>query len=76
MLLEQGHKNLCFSVREQGMLKEVVQILQPFYNATILLQGEKTITIGLVVPSILALDSSLEASKPYRYSDSLISELQ
>ena len=34
------------------------------------------LAISLVVPSILALDSSLEVSKPSRYSNSLIRELQ
>ena len=34
------------------------------------------LAISLVVPLILALDSSLEAPKPSRYSNSLIRELQ
>ncbi|CAB1313696.1 unnamed protein product, partial [Coregonus sp. 'balchen'] len=47
-----------------NLLKELVDILKPFGEATDLTQGEKVITISAVVPSILSLNHHLEKLKP------------
>jgi len=43
------------SVCESAMLKELVEILEPFAEATEITQGEKYSTIGYVVPCIIGL---------------------
>uniref|UniRef100_A0A4W5RXY7 HAT C-terminal dimerisation domain-containing protein n=1 Tax=Hucho hucho TaxID=62062 RepID=A0A4W5RXY7_9TELE len=58
-----GHKELLFTVREWNKLKELVDILKPF-GATDMTQGEKIVTISLVVPSVLSLNHHLEQRKP------------
>lgn len=45
-----GHSELKLSVRESGYLSDFVALLQPFYQATQLTQGEKVsivINLGL-----------------------------
>ncbi len=54
-MLKGEHANLIFTQRESAMLKELVDILQPFSEATDLLQGQDYPTIGCVVPSIVSL---------------------
>lgn len=63
VLEKSGHKELLFTSREWNQLKEVVDILKPFAEATDLTQGEKTVTISAVVPSVLALNHHLEKLK-------------
>lgn len=58
------HKELSFTPREWNLLKELVDILKPFGEATDLTQGEKVITISAVVPSVLSLNHHLEKLKP------------
>jgi len=40
-----GHNNLVLSSREYSQLAEIVDILDPFLEATQLTEGEKTVTI-------------------------------
>ncbi|KAF3844262.1 hypothetical protein F7725_013603 [Dissostichus mawsoni] len=50
--------------REWNVLKELVDIMNPFGEATDLTQGEKIVTISSVVPSVLSLNHHLEKLKP------------
>ncbi|KAL0963742.1 hypothetical protein UPYG_G00310380 [Umbra pygmaea] len=63
VLEKAGHKELSFTPREWNLLKELVDILKPFGEATDLTQGEKVITISAVVPSVLSLNHHLEKLK-------------
>ncbi|XP_024908564.1 zinc finger BED domain-containing protein 4-like [Cynoglossus semilaevis] len=63
VLEKAGHRELSFTAREWNLLKELVDILKPFGEATDLTQGEK-VTISAVVPSVLSLNHHLEKLKP------------
>ncbi|TRY65965.1 hypothetical protein DNTS_034103, partial [Danionella cerebrum] len=77
VLEKAGHKELSFSQREWNLLKELVDILKPFGEATDLTQGEKVITISAVVPSVLSLNHHLEKLKPQvRFLSGLVRSLQ
>uniref|UniRef100_A0AAY3ZWF3 HAT C-terminal dimerisation domain-containing protein n=1 Tax=Denticeps clupeoides TaxID=299321 RepID=A0AAY3ZWF3_9TELE len=72
-----GHRELSFTAREWNLLKEFVDILKPFGEATDLTQGEKVITISAVVPSVLSLNHHLEKLKPQGcFLSSLVRSLQ
>lgn len=58
-------------------MKELVDTLKPFGEATDLTQGEKVITISAVVPSVLSLNHHLEKLKPQvRFLSGLVRSLQ
>jgi len=77
VLEKAGHKELSFTPREWNLLKEMVDILKPFGEATDLTQGEKVITISAVVPSVLSLNHHLEKLKPQvRFLSGLVRGLQ
>lgn len=59
-LRDADHENLVLTVKEFGQLQELVNILAPFAEATDLTQGDKTITISCVIPTILSLSRKLE----------------
>ena len=59
LLDTKGHKDLCLSAREWGQLKELVEILAPFLQATDLTQGEKVVTLSAALPCVLSLNSHL-----------------
>uniref|UniRef100_A0A669DT20 HAT C-terminal dimerisation domain-containing protein n=2 Tax=Oreochromis niloticus TaxID=8128 RepID=A0A669DT20_ORENI len=72
-----GHKELLFTTREWNLLKEMVDILKPFGEATDLTQGEKIVTISAVVPCVLSLNHHLEKLKPQvRFLNGLVRSLQ
>ena len=63
-------------MKEWAQLKELVDILNPFYEATQLTQGEFKPTINLVVPTVLALNRHLtNFSKKTKYLRSLTTAL-
>uniref|UniRef100_A0A8C7ME78 HAT C-terminal dimerisation domain-containing protein n=1 Tax=Oncorhynchus kisutch TaxID=8019 RepID=A0A8C7ME78_ONCKI len=64
VLQKAGHKELLFTVWEWNKLKELVDILKPFGEATDMTQVEKIVTISSVVPSVLSLNHHLEQRKP------------
>ncbi|CAJ1059641.1 uncharacterized protein LOC117545812 [Xyrichtys novacula] len=71
-----GHRELLFTSREWNLLKELVEILNPFEEATDLTQGEKVVTISSVVPSVLSLNYHLEKLKPnVRFQSGLVRSL-
>lgn len=59
LLEAQGHKGMCLSAREWSQLKELVDILAPFLQATDLTQGEKVVTVSAALPCVLSLNSHL-----------------
>ena len=63
VLEKAGHKHLLFTLREWNQLKELLEILKPFGEATELTQGETVVTISSVVPSVLSLNHHLEILK-------------
>lgn len=63
-------------MREWAQLKELVDILNPFHEATQLTQGEFKPTISLVVPTVLALNRHLtNCAKKVKYLKSLTTAL-
>ena len=77
MLEEQGQRNLCLSGRELTQLKELVEILSPFLDATDLTQGEKVVTLSAALPSILSLNTHLNSMlKKARHLLPLVKALQ
>eukprot|EP00063_Salmo_salar_P091248 XP_014066083.1 PREDICTED: uncharacterized protein LOC106610928 [Salmo salar] len=76
VLEKAGHQEL-FTVREWNKLKELVDILKPFGEATDITQGEKIVTISSVVPSVLSLNRHLEQRKPQvHFLSGLVRSLQ
>jgi hypothetical protein len=63
VLEAQGQKNLIFSARELAQLHELVDILDPFLEATCITEGDKVVTISYALPSVLALIQHLQAVK-------------
>ena len=59
VLEQQGHKNLILSSREYSQLNELIDILDPFLEATSLTEGDKVATISFVLPSVLGLINHL-----------------
>ena len=59
----QGHENLVFTAREWGQLQELVDLLDPFMDATSLTEGDKIVTITCALPSVLALVKHLKEIK-------------
>lgn len=52
-------ENVILSSHEWAQCKELAQILGPFAEATELTQGDKVVTISMVVPTVLELHSHL-----------------
>jgi len=63
LLKQTNHDNLVLSAKEVAILQELVEVLAPFAEATDLSQGEKTVTISCIVPTVLALNRFLGAHK-------------
>ena len=55
VLQETSHENLIMNAKELAQLQELVSMLAPFAEATDLTQGDKTVTVSCVVPTILTL---------------------
>lgn len=52
-------ENVVLSSREWAQCRELTQILGPFAEATELTEGDKIVTISMVVPTVLELHSHL-----------------
>jgi len=71
---EQSH--LIITVRDFAMLKELLDILEPFAEATDLTQGEKYATIGCVTPCIVGLHNCLtRLQQSCKYHGAVVREL-
>ena len=60
LLEKEGHKHLQFSARECSQLNELVELLDPFMEATSLTEGDQIVTITFALPSVLALMNHLQ----------------
>lgn len=80
LVISEGHKEAQFTIKEWSQLKELVDILNPFFDAAVLVQGEKMTTIGSVLPSVLSLYHHLvrlsEVRDSGRYLGKLTAELK
>ena len=75
-VLKGDHSNLIMTQREKAMLHELVEILQPFAEATYLLQGDSYPIIGCAVPSIVGLHKCLNTlSSTVKYHTPLVNAL-
>ena len=63
------------SAHEKSILREFVQILQPFEDATDILQGQKYASICLVIPTYIGLKTNLEKANETRHCQDLIKTL-
>ena len=59
----QGQRHLIFSAREVAQLNELVDLLEPFLEATSVTEGEDEMTITFALPSVLALINHLQNSR-------------
>ena len=58
-MCSKDYEEVVFSTREWNQLKELTSILAPFSEATDLTEGEKSVTISMVVPTVLDLNTHL-----------------
>lgn len=58
-ICSKDYENLIFSPRDWNQLKELTAVLAPFSEATDLTEGEKSVTISMVVPTVLDLNTHL-----------------
>ena len=66
-----------FSAREWNQLKELSLVLAPFFEITTLTEGEKSVTISMVIPSALDLNTDfLKAEKTQMHCWSLVKARQ
>jgi len=76
LLHETSHENLILSTKEYGIIQELVDVLNPFAEATDLMQGDKVITISAVVPTVLSLRRILlEMIGSVRHHGAMVGEL-
>ena len=52
-------KSKIYTFEEQTVIELLIEVLQPFKRATVLLSGEKTPTLTLVLPTIIKLECAL-----------------
>lgn len=55
----EGHKEVVFSKKDWTQLEELVEVMEPLYEATVLCEGEKSVTISAVLPSVLSINNHL-----------------
>jgi len=63
VLQQTHHENIILSAKDLGLLREVIDVLSPFAEATDLSQGDQTVTISCVVPTVLSLSRILESKQ-------------
>lgn len=71
-----GHKETKFTAREWNQIQELVQVFQPFAEATDPTQGEKMVTISAVAPCVLSLHHLENQKEKVCYLGGLICSLQ
>lgn len=59
LLRTQNQQRLVITKKERDILLELLEILQPFADATDLTQGDSYPTIGCIIPSVVSLDNCL-----------------
>jgi hypothetical protein len=55
-----GHANLILTQKDLTSLRELVTILEPFADATDMVQSDCTVTISCVTPIVLSLNRHLQ----------------
>jgi len=76
LLRETNHVNLLLSVRDSAALNELIQILQPFAEATDITQGDQYTTIGSIIPTVVCLYGSLtDLTRTVRYNIPVVTAL-
>ena len=76
VLEAQGQKHLVFAAREWAQLHELVELLDPFLEATSLTEGDKVVTISFALPSVLVLMKHLrEVKQRLKYCNPVCSAL-
>lgn len=58
-ICSKDYENKMFSAREWSQLKELSAVLAPFSEATDQTEGDKSVTISMVVPTVLDLNTHL-----------------
>lgn len=58
-MCSKDYEDVAFSTREWNQLKELSAVLAPFSEATDQTEGEKSVTISMVVPTVLDLNTHL-----------------
>jgi hypothetical protein len=61
LLRGNGHDNLILTVKDLANLREIVMILEPFAEATDMVQSDKIVTISCVTPIVLSLNRHLQS---------------
>ena len=59
-MVEKRELSLTTCSYEKAVLRELVEVLEPFEEATDILQGDKYNSISLVIPSLLGLKRAPE----------------
>lgn len=75
ILDSQGSQNQSLTAMDLNKLQELVSVLDLFADATDLTQGDKTVTLSLVLPCILSIYKHLEDLRP-RFCAPLVRKLQ
>lgn len=60
LLKETTQDHLILPAKELQQVQELVEILEPFAEATDLTQGDKTVTVSCVLPVVLSLRKMLK----------------
>lgn len=71
ILTEINMKELILTAAEYKILNELVEVLEPFEYITDLAEGEKYVTISMVIPSIFELTDHLKTSLSKPISSSI-----
>jgi hypothetical protein len=77
LLRETNQINLLLAVKDTTVLSKLIQILQPFAEATDLTQGDHYTTVGCVVPTVVCLHNLMsELLRTVRYTTAVVTDLQ
>ena len=77
MLRTLGHPQLIFVKKDEESLREIVEILKPFAEATTLLQGSLYATIGCVIPCVISLYRHVsDFQKTVKHHATVVKQLQ
>lgn len=55
LLEAQGHKNLVLTAKEWSQIGELIEILEPFVEATAITEGDQLATISYALPCVMGL---------------------
>lgn len=61
LLRDNGHENLILTLKDLNSLREILKVLEPFADATDMVQSDTTVTISCVTPIVLSLNKHLQS---------------